>query len=203
MQIWLRPYSQISFYNALANELTAIDESGVELQILFEKGDRLYWIELLVRIGFDTVRKSRYPLNSTAMTCLNSELFNQNWCAANYGHLATEKGTISGLFLSDYSKKMGLPLQWLLDEWSKLPLPRSYTRALLKKYQRALRGLQQQTSIFDVKQPHFRDPLLANCTDLICTYNDSTFIHLNSDEEIQPAWLAKQPFDYHMELGFA
>lgn len=189
MQIWVRPYSQVSLHNVLCNEFTLMDQLGFELQILFEKGDRLNWIERLIINAFQVAEKQGYSIQSPVLTCLNTELFNQNWCQAVYGDRAAEEDAIAGLFLKTFSNSLGMPLQWLVDEWEILPAPRSYTRGLLKKYQRTLRAMQQQSNAYLIAQPHYRDPLMATCTDLVCTYNNSNFIHINSDDVIQPVWI--------------
>ena len=193
MQLWLRPYSQVSQRNRLCNEIALLAESGIELQVLFEKGDRLKWIDQLISEGYDTALKQNMSVANPVLNCLNEELFTRNWCSYVYGDLAGEEDSIANLFLTSLSNSLGMPLQWLIDEWETFPPPRPYHRGLFRKYQKAVAAIELQRRINNSRHFYYRDPVLANCVSLEFEYENSDFIHLNSDEVIQPAWLIMEP----------
>lgn len=165
-------------------------KSGLELQVLFEKGDRLKWLDQLIATGFQEAKKEGWLVGKPVLNCLNEELFDRNWCTHFYGDLAGQEDSIANLFLTSISNNLGMPLQWLIDEWETLKPPRPYHRGILRKYQRAVSATELQARVNNTEHLYYRDPVLANCVSVEFEYVNSNFIHLNSDELIQPAWLA-------------
>jgi len=177
-------------------------EKGFEIHVEFDKGDRLKWVDQLVSEAFIQAEQQGSSISSVVITCGNTELFERNWASYLYGDQQGFEDTIAQLFLSSFANNLGMPLQWLLDEWDLLGSPRPYHRGLLKKYQRLIKQAEKQLLFRGLGKIHYRDPVLATCTDIELEYAGSDFVHLNSDELIQPMWLGSQLKKETQDLAF-
>ena len=182
MQLWLRKYNELYLINALSNERIHLSSDGIHIEVLFEKGDRLKWTQhLLNRILFLGENKG-WRLKQIFVRCINQELYQRNWCKHIYGVVDSDVNGISKLFLELHTKGLGMPLTWFLNEWSSLPTPKSYHVGLFRRYQHLIGQTRQQMLARGKFHLTYRDPVMTNCTDYKLEYDDSSFIHLSSDD---------------------
>ena len=202
MQLWLRPYKQAFLLNVLCNETQLLTKDGLEIHVEFEKGDRLKWINELTQKAFERAVSKSLKISNVLITCSNSELFERNWASHLFGDQLDQDNSIAHLFLNNTANNLGLPLQWLIDEWQTLNTVRAYHQGLLKKYDRLSKQVENQLLYRGGNKLYSRDPILATCTEILVEHGNSDFIHLNSDEEIQPVWMTavansqREPFLY-------
>lgn len=183
MQLWLRPFDQLTRISKLANERTLLAENGWEFQVEFEKGDRLKWIKRALTSGQIIQLLKTGTDQPVFVNCLNKELFDRNWASFVFGDRNEDAQALSRLFLQSYAAQLGLPLEWLLDAWDSSLPPRPYHRGLLRKFEYLISAVKQQSMLYCGTKPvHFHDPILAHLVEFETVAESDQFVHINSDD---------------------
>lgn len=183
MQLWLRQFDTLTRVSKLANERTLLAKDGWEFQIEFEKGDRLKWIKRAVSSEPIIKLLKSKGVKPVFVNCLNRELFDRNWASFVFGDQNEDERALSKLFLESYASQLGLPLEWLLDEWDASLPPRPYHRGLLRKFEYLVSAVKQQAMLHcQTSQVHFHDPILANLVEFEIESENADFVHVNSDD---------------------